>query len=226
MKLLGVGKLFFSTLIVSIVLVGCKKSSRDISKSFCFNKEYSCIETKRIVEIETNKGKFILELDGKNAPVTVGNFLDLVQKGAYNKTLFNRVIREPKPYIIQGGDPLKLVNNYKSNISKDQNRINHKSIYSRFIPLEISVMNEERPRYNQLLGANFHERIKLRHVKGSISMARSEALNSASSQFYFSLKSLPELDGRYAVFGEVIKGFDILNLIEEGDYILNINLTK
>ena len=41
-------------------------------------------------------------------------------------------------------------------------------------------------------------------------MARSQDPNSASAQFYIALSDLPELDGRYAVFGRVIEGFDVL----------------
>ena len=48
-------------------------------------------------------------------------------------------------------------------------------------------------------------------------MARSQAIESASSQFYITLKPLPELDGRYAVFGYVIKGMDILESINQGE---------
>ena len=51
-------------------------------------------------------------------------------------------------------------------------------------------------------------------------MARSKALNSASLEFYILLKSLPELDGRFAVFGKVISGMNIVDLIEEEDFII------
>ena len=51
-------------------------------------------------------------------------------------------------------------------------------------------------------------------------MARSKMPNSASSQFYIVLKSLPELDGRFAVFGKVISGMNIVDLIEEEDFII------
>ena len=51
-------------------------------------------------------------------------------------------------------------------------------------------------------------------------MARSKGLNSAISQFYISLKSLPELDGRYAVFGKVSSGMNVIDLIQEEDFII------
>ena len=51
-------------------------------------------------------------------------------------------------------------------------------------------------------------------------MSRSKGLNTASSQFYIALKSLPELDGRFAVFGKVIEGMNVINLLEEKDFII------
>ena len=62
--------------------------------------------------------------------------------------------------------------------------------------------------------------IELMHKRGYLSMARSKELNSASSQFYILLKTLPELDGRFAAFGKVISGMNIVDLIQEGDLII------
>ena len=77
------------------------------------------------------------------------------------------------------------------------------------------------PTYGQEIDvSNQKNNIELKHKRGYISMARKKTLNSANSQFYISLKSLPELDGRYAVFGKVISGMNILKLIEEDDFIL------
>ena len=50
-------------------------------------------------------------------------------------------------------------------------------------------------------------------------MARSQAPDSASAQFYVALRPLPELDGRYAVFGRVVDGMEIVDAIQQGDRI-------
>jgi peptidyl-prolyl cis-trans isomerase B (cyclophilin B) len=50
-------------------------------------------------------------------------------------------------------------------------------------------------------------------------MARSNDPNSASAQFYVALEALPELDGRYAVFGRVSKGMEVVDRIQQGDKI-------
>ena len=59
-------------------------------------------------------------------------------------------------------------------------------------------------------------RLLLRHDRGAVAMARSQAPNSASAQFYIALKPLPELDGRYAVFGRVTEGMDVVDAIRQG----------
>ena len=50
-------------------------------------------------------------------------------------------------------------------------------------------------------------------------MARSDDPNSASAQFYVALEALPELDGRYAVFGRVTRGMEVIDVIQQGDRI-------
>jgi cyclophilin family peptidyl-prolyl cis-trans isomerase len=52
------------------------------------------------VKIETSEGSIILELDGRQAPITVGHFLNLVDSGFYDGTIFHRVIPE---FMVQGG---------------------------------------------------------------------------------------------------------------------------
>lgn len=55
-----------------------------------------------IVSMETNKGTIVIQLFTKDAPITAGNFLDLVKRGHYNGLTFHRY--EPG-FVIQGGDP-------------------------------------------------------------------------------------------------------------------------
>ena len=49
----------------------------------------------------------------------------------------------------------------------------------------------------------------LKHVVGTISMARAKALDSASSQFFIMVGDAPHLDGNYAAFGHVTEGIEI-----------------
>lgn len=56
----------------------------------------------RIAEFRTTMGTFAIELFEDRAPVTTGNFIDLVEKGFYDGVIFHRVI---DGFMIQGGDP-------------------------------------------------------------------------------------------------------------------------
>lgn len=61
--------------------------------------------------------------------------------------------------------------------------------------------------------------------KGIVAMARSTDPNSATSQFYITLDAQPSLDGKYAVFGRVIQGLEVLDRIDRGDRLLGVTLT-
>ncbi len=57
-------------------------------------------------------------------------------------------------------------------------------------------------------------------------MARSSDPNSASAQFYIALEALPELDGRYAVFGRVIRGMEVVDQLQQGDKLIRASIVK
>lgn len=54
---------------------------------------------------------------------------------------------------------------------------------------------------------------ELKHTRGVISMARGNAYDSASCQFFIVHKDRPDIDGHYAAFGKVIKGIEIVDKI-------------
>ncbi len=66
----------------------------------------------------------------------------------------------------------------------------------------------------------------LSNVRGAIAMARSNDPNSASAQFYVALQALPELDGRYAVFGRVSKGMEVIDRIQQGDKLIRARVIE
>jgi peptidyl-prolyl cis-trans isomerase B (cyclophilin B) len=67
---------------------------------------------------------------------------------------------------------------------------------------------------------------ELTHKKGAVGMARSQDPNSASSQFYFALEDIHELDGSYAVFGQVIEGMDVVESLAVGDVMEKVTIEK
>lgn len=170
------------------------------------------------VEMKLKSGLVTIEVDGTNAPITAGNFVDLVKRGTYTNLIFHRVVREPNPFVAQGGDPLgNGTGGFVDPVTGAERRI----------PLEILPKGAESPIYSKTLeSAGITEPPKLRHSRGAVAMARSQSPDSASSQFYITLSDVNFLDGSYAVFGYVTSGMEFVDKIQVGDRIESITVTK
>jgi len=164
---------------------------------------------KAIVVQVINGQPVTIEVDGTNAPITAGNFVDLVERGIYDGVMFHRVVRQPNPFVVQGGDPRSRDRTIPASQLGTGSFIDPDTNQARFIPLEIKPQGAAQPVYNQVVA----QTPQLQHTRGAVAMARSNALNSASSQFYFALDDLPSLNGN------VIQCFETVNAVQQGDRI-------
>jgi cyclophilin family peptidyl-prolyl cis-trans isomerase len=73
-----------------------------------------------------------------------------------------------------------------------------------------SINSEQMSKYVKNLQPEFSD---VKHVKGTVSMARSDALDSASTSFFICLADEPSLDGKYTAFGKVIEGIEVVDKI-------------
>jgi peptidyl-prolyl cis-trans isomerase B (cyclophilin B) len=136
-----------------------------------------------LVLLETNKGNIKLELDAEKAPKSVENFVNYVTRGHYDGTVFHRVING---FMIQGGG---FAEGMKQKATDEP------------------ITNE---------AAN-----GLKNDKYTIAMARTNDPHSATAQFFINVAdngflnhSSPTPQGwGYAVFGKVIEGEDVVDLI-------------
>jgi peptidyl-prolyl cis-trans isomerase B (cyclophilin B) len=166
-----------------------------------------------LMTVNGNK-QITIELDGNNAPISAGNFVELVQNKFYDGLTFHRVVRQPQPFVVQGGDP-------KGNGSGGY--VPKGSSTERTVPLEIKPSNPSAPIvYSQVIT----DVPALQHKRGAIAMARSQSPDSASSQFYFTLADIPFLDGNYAVFGKITRGLEVIDTIQQGDKITSAKVTQ
>lgn len=167
-----------------------------------------------------------IEVDTKDAPITADNFVDLVDRGVYDDTMFHRVEKDPKPFVVQGGDPESKNPDVPAGELGTGGFIDPETNQVRNIPLEIKPQGDAEPIYSKTFDeAGITVPPALPHTRGAIAMARSQAPDSASSQFYFALDDLPQLDGNYAVFGYVTDGMDIVDSIAKGDRIDYVAVT-
>ncbi len=218
--------LLLISLALPLTLSACAAERPSLSLG-CETATTPCLSGTAKVALQTSRGEVILGLDGKAAPLTAGNFVDLVKRGVYDGTVFHRVVREPMPFVVQGGDPISADPKVAASDYGTGSFIDPTTREARLIPLEIGLKSEVRPRYGEpITTPGITRELRLSHERGALAMARSGDANSASAQFYVALEALPELDGRYAVFGRVTKGMDVIDQIQQGDKILRASVIE
>jgi peptidylprolyl isomerase len=176
------------------------------------------------IALETTKGNLTVVADGYSAPVTAGNFVDLVQRGFYNGLAFTR---SEESYVLQTGDPQ----------GPEVGFVDPTSGKYRAIPMEILVQGDKVPFYGSTLeeaGRYLDNPVLPFSAYGAVAMAPPDTdPNGASSQFFFFLFE-PELtpagrnllDGRYSVFGYVVSGQEVLGQLKEGDKVLSAKVVE
>ncbi len=148
-----------------------------------------------VAVIKTNYGEMVVSFWPEVAPKTVENFKKLAKDGFYNGTAFHRII---DGFMIQGGDP-----NTKDPAKEAEYGMGGPKDASG-LPVTIKAEFNDRP-----------------HVRGVISMARSNDPDSAGSQFFICLGPTPQLDHKYTAFGKLVKGDEVLEKIGKVEVIDN-----
>ncbi len=176
------------------------------------------------VEIQTTKGNLYAVIDGFNAPLTAGSFIDLANKGFYDGLPMNRA---EEFFVLQTGDPKGPEIGYIDPETKEE----------RHIPLEIRAPNRKATLYNETFeeaGLYTETPVLPFATLGTLGWAHSdEALNDGSSQFFFFLYEAELnpagrnlIDGSNAAFGYVVEGEEILNNLGVNDKIISIKVTN
>lgn len=171
------------------------------------------------VELSTVKGNAIITVDGFNAPVNAGQFIDLVQQGFYDGLTFTRA---DENYYLQTGDPNGSIDGY----------VDPATGKYRTVPIEVRLPDQKIPTY----GKTFEEQglsgtlpVLPFAAFGTVAMAHpNDDANAGSSQFFIYLfeseltpAGLNLLDGNYSVFGYVTDGKETLDKLRLGDKILS-----
>ncbi|MEB3159303.1 MAG: peptidylprolyl isomerase [Synechococcus sp.] len=180
------------------------------------------LEGRATVSITTTQGELTAVVDGYNAPLTAGSFIDLSLKGFYDGLPF---IRAEDFYILQTGDPDGPEIGYIEPSTKQQRRV----------PLEIRVPGEDDTLYNQTfedVGLFQATPVLPFATLGTLGWAHSDQdPGDGSSQFFMFLyeaeltpAGLNLVDGRNAAFGYVVDGFDVLEELGVDDKVVSIKV--
>jgi peptidyl-prolyl cis-trans isomerase A (cyclophilin A) len=151
------------------------------------------------VKFETSKGEMLLKLEHEKTPITVANFVGLVEgnfkaydsiefkKPFYDGLTFHRVIAD---FMIQGGDPQ----------GNGMGGPGYKFV-DEFDP----TLTHSGP--------------------GILSMANSGVATNGS-QFFITHKATPHLNGRHTVFGHIITGQEVVNAIAQNDVMQKVTIIR
>lgn len=131
------------------------------------------------VRLETEEGVIEIEMLAEAAPNTVRNFLNLAATGAFDTTVFHRIVKD---FVVQGGS-LATKRTITPALAQRARR---------------TVPDE--PNY-------------VKHVRGIVSMARSDQPNTATTSFFILVGDAPHLDGKFAAFGRVRRGLEAADAI-------------
>jgi cyclophilin family peptidyl-prolyl cis-trans isomerase len=167
---------------------------------------YSCKEEKNnlpdglFAQIETNKGTIIVQLDYEKAPVTVANFVTLAE--GKNEFITNENLKN-KPFY----DGLKF------------HRVLKEFMIQTGDPLGTGSGDT---------GYKFKDEFSdLKFDKGGVLAMANNGPTTNSSQFFITHLETPWLEGRHTIFGKVVeKGMDVVNKIEQNDFIKTITIIR
>ena len=197
----------------------CSLRNEIDSNYYCQKLKLSCIRDDKIVLFKTSKGDIEVKLFGKDNPVTVSNFIENINNNIYANQKFYKIINYPQISFIHGGFNTENKSYYEINKSLNKR--------SRSLPLEIKFIEEINPRYKYHIKNPYEiEDLIYTFEKGSIAMVKSGKHNSSSTEFFFVTNKISELDGRYSIFGKIIKGFDVLENIDKGDFIKRVQISN
>ena len=197
----------------------CSFKSQIDSNYYCQKLELNCIKNNKIVYFKTSKGNFEVKLFGKDNPVTVSNFIENIENNIYKNKKFYKIISYPQQKFIHGGV------NPENKFYIEQNQAINKTSLS--IPLEIKFKEETKPRYKyQIKNPYEAEDLVNTFESGSIAMVKLGKSKSSSTEFFFVTNRIPELDGRYSIFGKIIKGLEVLEKIDQEDYIKEVKISN
>ena len=162
------------------------------------NSKHSELDSGLYAEIKSNKGDILIKLEYEKTPITVANFVSLAEGN----------------------------NDYVSEEYK--NKKYYDGIYFHRVISDFMIQTGDPTKTGSGgPGYKFEDEITdLTHYKPGILSMANAGINTNGSQFFITHKATPWLDGKHTVFGEVIKGQNVVDSIEQNDIIEKLSIIK
>ncbi len=148
-----------------------------------------------LIVMDTSQGSVTFVTFPDEAPLTVAHIVGLARQGFYDGQRIHRAI---PGFLVQLGDPQTRDLNSRDLWGRGAGASSGK-------PIGAAEITKRRP-----------------NLQGSVGVAHMGEPAKADSQIYLTLARRADLDGQYAVFGQIVEGFDVLVRLQVGDEVRRV----
>ena len=185
--------------------------------------DWRTVAPENLLVIDTAKGRILVEMDPRVAPMSVNRVRTLADRGFYDGLKFHRVIPD---FMAQTGDPLgtgqggsdlpDLAGEFQFRRGRDAGFVPVMTMPEGQAGLVGSMPVVTQPDAQMMVTADFKAGAQALFCPGVAGMARASSPDSANSQFFLMTGPKDDLNGRYTPFGRVVAGMDVVRAIKAG----------
>ena len=185
--------------------------------------DWRTVAPENLLVIDTAKGRVLVEMDSRVAPMSVNRVRTLADRGFYDGLKFHRVIPD---FMAQTGDPLgtgqggsdlpDLAGEFQFRRGRDAGFVPVMTTPEGQAGLVGSLPVVTQPDAQMMVTADFRAGAQALFCPGVAGMARASSPDSANSQFFLMTGPKDDLNGRYTPFGRVVAGMDVVRAIKAG----------
>ena len=185
--------------------------------------DWRTVAPENLLVIDTAKGRVLVEMDPRVAPMSVNRVRTLADRGFYDGLKFHRVIPD---FMAQTGDPLgtgqggsdlpDLAGEFQFRRGRDAGFVPVMTTPEGQAGLVGSMPVVTQPDAQMMVTADFRAGAQALFCPGVAGMARASSPDSANSQFFLMTGPKDDLNGRYTPFGRVVAGMDVVRAIKAG----------
>ncbi|MDQ3124895.1 MAG: peptidylprolyl isomerase [Pseudomonadota bacterium] len=185
--------------------------------------EWRSIAPENLLVIDTAKGRILIELEPRMAPLSVERVRTLADQGFYDGLKFHRVL---DGFMAQTGDPLgtgegsselpDIEGEFQFRRGRDLGFVNLVTGQTGLLGFAGSMPVFTQPDAQMMVTADFKTAAQALFCPGVVGMARNQDPHSANSQFFVMTGVNEGLNGLYTPFGRVVAGLDVVRLLKPG----------
>jgi len=190
--------------------------------------EWRTIAPENLLIIDTAKGRILIELEPRMAPLSVERIRTLSDQGFFDGLKFHRVLTD---FMAQTGDPLgtgegssdlpDLEGEFQFRRGRDLGFVSVATGQAGLLGFVGSMPVFTQPDAQMMVTADFKTAAQALFCPGVLGMARGQDPHSANSQFFIMTGTNEGLNGLYTPFGRVVAGLDVVRALKPGSEAAN-----